>query len=1090
MAWPAALSVGLASAGPAWAQVTWDGSCGDTNWHTCCNQGGGIFENNWDFGPGPSCPRPLPGPNDDVDLGGATVQVVAAAIVNVFNLSSTGIFRKLSGSPFTVGGNADLAEFTLDGGTFTVNGLLTIGGPFTWGERFGSTIVCHPDSEVTGSSTFGGGGRGLNGCTLTFRGPIDWASRGFSLTNGATLETEGAVTIRVPNDGTLITSSGLTNRWISSGPVTRRDAAGRFIVQAEFENHGGLTVQSGTFRLDGGGESTASFNVADVATLDFATLTANRTFTLQEGTSLSGAGLYQKSGLGRLVIAQGVTVSPERFELTGSAGTPVQVDGRLDIQQFEWDRGTLTGFGLTRVTGSLNMSSTGAREVDAHDLEILGSTTWSAGVISLSGDGTFINRGTLDYSGTRRQLTLSDTAQFNNASGGVLHLDASLQVTGAGGEFANSGSIDIQNLATIDVSVAVELGGTVDVAAGRLVLTGGGSADANFSIAADQDVTVPSGRLVVNEPAKFAGPGFLVIEATGVADVGGNVVADNVELAGSPASISTAGELKVQTLLRWLAGQVNGAGRMVVSGDAELSGADDKSLAVRRMDTEGAVFWNDGDLGLSEGCLWTHTGTLDIRTPVARSMSGTPVTFFDNRGTVRKSTNVLTTVSGRFGFLNSAGSVDVEQGVLRISSLGLSRARWNVTGGVLEFGPVADVSYTLQSGTSFSGNGTVRVLGSILQVAGNVAVPNPFEFLSGRIVGLGELSLANLRWTGGVMRDRGDTIVTGLAIIDGAGSKTLDNRVFSNRGRVNWNQGALVGGSAAEFFNHPGATFDVGSGSANLTFSLDPNNPTATVFNDGTLVKQIGDTTSVTFDVNVENRGTVRCMSGTLVFSQQFAMITGLLSVAPGGLVRFTNPLTVANGRIEGSRVKMARLKLSGGTVAPGLSPGVLTLEGDYEQESGGTLEIELAGRQQGTEYDHLIVTGAAMLDGTLDIRLIDGFEPQVGDTFQIMTFASNVGEFAEVITPCGFDFIVHYNPDDVTLEVTGLGLFPPGDFDGDCDVDLDDYRRWAPCMAGPNVTEPPQGCDPEDFAGADLDGDRDVDLADFDSLATVFTGP
>jgi hypothetical protein len=1066
------------------AAVTWDGSCSPSeSWHMCCGPNG-ARENNFDTGQSPTDCPPFPGAGDDVDLGGATVQHVAAVSIAINSLVSTGDFQKRSGHPFGVTGNTALAEFTLDGGTFTVVGTLTIGGPFTWGENFSGTIVCGPNAEVLGTSTFGGTGRALQGSELTLRGPIDWSRGATALNGGATLTTEDAVTIRVPSDGLGVSASGV---WVSNGPITRRDSTGRFIVQSGFENRGGLSVQTGTWRLDGGGESTASFNVADVATIDFATLSASSAYTLQQGTSLSGAGLYQQSGLGRLVVEKDVTVSPQRFKLTGSAGTPVQVDGQLDIQDFEWDRGTLGGNGLTRVTGSLNMSSTGSRDIDAHGLEILGPTTWSAGVINLLSDARLINRGTLSYSGTRRQLTLSDTARFINVvGGGVLNLDASLQVTGAGGVFANSGSINIQNLAIIDVAVPVELGGTVNVPAGRLVLTGGGATDGNYNIAADQDVTIPSGRIVMNVPAKFVGPGFLVIEASGMAEVNGNVFAENLELAGTPASIFTFGKLQVQTLFRWLAGQLSGPGDVVVSGDAELSGADDKTMAARRMDTEGAVFWNDGNLRLFIDCLWTHRGTLHIQTPVARSMFGTPGTFFDNRGTVRKSTNVLTTVSGRFGFNNGAGGVDVEQGVLRISSLGLSRARWNVTGGVLEFGPDADISYTLQDGTSFSGNGPVRLLGSILQVSGPVAIPNPFEFVSGRVVGLGDLSLADLRWTGGVMRDRGATIVTGLGIIDGAGTKALDNRVFINRGRVNWNQGTLVGGSDAEFFNDPGATFDVGSSTANLTFSLDPNNPTATVFNDGTMLKQLGDTTSVTFDVNVENRGTVRCTSGTLVFSKQFAMITGLLSVAPGGLIRFTNPLTVANGRIEGSRVRMSRLKLSGGSVAPGLSPGVLTLEGDYEQESGGTLEIELSGLQQDTEYDHLVVTGAATLGGAMDIRLLDGFTPQVGDQFTVMNHGSRTGEFAVVSVPCGYEFAVHYNATDVTLEVTGVDVFPLGDIDGDCDVDLADHELFYGCMGGPGVTDPPQGCDPEDFAAADLDDDEDVDARDFSVLQSL----
>ena len=64
-----------------------------------------------------------------------------------------------------------------------------------------------------------------------------------------------------------------------------------------------------------------------------------------------------------------------------------------------------------------------------------------------------------------------------------------------------------------------------------------------------------------------------------------------------------------------------------------------------------------------------------------------------------------------------------------------------------------------------------------------------------------------------------------------------------------------------------------------------------------------------------------------------------------------------------------------------------------------------------------------------------------------------------------------------------------PADLDGDCDVDLADYALFANCLAGPDVSEPPVGCDPDDFAQADLDDDNDVDLEDFAAFQAAFEG-
>jgi len=73
-------------------------------------------------------------------------------------------------------------------------------------------------------------------------------------------------------------------------------------------------------------------------------------------------------------------------------------------------------------------------------------------------------------------------------------------------------------------------------------------------------------------------------------------------------------------------------------------------------------------------------------------------------------------------------------------------------------------------------------------------------------------------------------------------------------------------------------------------------------------------------------------------------------------------------------------LNMDAGTLAPGKSPGITSVEGHFVM-TGGVLEMELAGLAQGTEYDFLQVAGDVQLSGgELDIRFLDGFELGIAD--------------------------------------------------------------------------------------------------------------
>lgn len=95
-----------------------------------------------------------------------------------------------------------------------------------------------------------------------------------------------------------------------------------------------------------------------------------------------------------------------------------------------------------------------------------------------------------------------------------------------------------------------------------------------------------------------------------------------------------------------------------------------------------------------------------------------------------------------------------------------------------------------------------------------------------------------------------------------------------------------------------------------------------------------------------------------------------------------------------------------GGVVAPGLSPGILSV-GDLTLDSDSSYEFELGGTVVGTEYDQIDATGTVTLgSSTLDVVLYNGFQPTNGQTFTIINNDAAdavVGTFAGLVEGASF---------------------------------------------------------------------------------------
>jgi len=142
-----------------------------------------------------------------------------------------------------------------------------------------------------------------------------------------------------------------------------------------------------------------------------------------------------------------------------------------------------------------------------------------------------------------------------------------------------------------------------------------------------------------------------------------------------------------------------------------------------------------------------------------------------------------------------------------------------------------------------------------------------------------------------------------------------------------------------------------------------------------------------------------------------------VLTLGAGNTLNVTD-LVFHEGTLKGTGTLANADFINNGIVAPGNSPGILNITGNYT--NNGTLQIELGGTTVGTQYDRLAVTGTATLGGTLAISIYNGVQLSSGQTYTILTSGgARTGTFATVTWPAGVTGTVTYNANSVVLTIT-----------------------------------------------------------------------
>jgi T5SS/PEP-CTERM-associated repeat protein len=747
--------------------------------------------------------------------------------------------------------------------------------------------------------------------------------------------------------------------------------------------------------------------------------------------SISGNMAVADEGNGVLTVSAGGSVSSNLSAVAldnGSTGT-VTVTGAGST----WTSSSFLVVGVEG-EGELTVANGGSVSSVIGDV---GRFATGPGIVTVTGNGSsWTNSGPLgvgdEGAGT---LTIQNGGHVSNTDGSIgfeIGSDGTVNVDGAGSTWTNSNFAEVGRAGTGTLNITN--GGDVTNTGGQIAIGLGSHGDATVS---------GEGSTWTNSLYLFVGnlgTATLTIEDGGdVANTIGAVGAN----AESNGTATVTGVGSTWTNSDDLAIGLFGDGELFIEAGGSVSNADgligqfNNATGEVTVTGAGSTWFNSGNLSVGED----GTGTLNIlnggsvsnvsgfighnSTPTTSStgtvtVSGTDSTWINigNLLVGASGEGILNILDGGAVLSNTALTADDRayiglgaDGVATVSGAG---SVWSHQGS-LHVGNDADGELTIDDGgmvlvSAFGRIGvendplatvTVSGAGSAWNMGGDLTVADG---------GLGELVVA----TGGSVESfdaqiARETGATGTATLSGAGS------TWTIGGRLG------VGGNARNLISGGTATLRIQPGSKVSTVE------NTVIFSGGQLKLEGG--TFGTSAISFQGGGQFQWTSGTLH-----------VGIYNGNL---TNP--------------------AGGTLAPGNSAGSTTIVGNYTQQAGATLQIEIGGPFAGGTYDLVSITGNANLGGELELAMLNGFVPSGSTMFTVLNAAggiagafSNVANGQRLATIDGSgSFLVHYgpgssfSPNQIVLN-SFVFVALAGDFNRDNKVDAADYVMWRKTDGSP----------------------------------------
>jgi hypothetical protein len=941
--------------------------------------------------------------------GASTLQLSTGTVQSgTLNNSATGTIEALSFTTNTLGGTItnpaggvlkidNGAALNLEGGSYPTLGAVTLNST-------GNTT----ELQLVGANTIlAGGSLTLSNNAQNFIFGLITAD---TLTNKETIQGAGNIG---DNRMTLV----------NSGTINANQSAGLTIAaNGDATNTGTIEATAGTLTLSGtivnntGGKISASSGntlLVSSSTINGGTVTLTGASTLQLSTGTVQSGTLANSATGT-IEALSFTTNTLGGTISNPAGGVVKIDNSAVLN--------LEGGSYPKL-GAVQLNSTGNNT----ELVVFGAnTTLAGGSVTMSNavqnfifgsatTDTLTNKETIqgagNIGGNRMTLVNSGTINANQSAG--LTIEVNGGVTNTGTIKATAGTLAFNG------TVVNNTGGTISASGGNALqvtnstINGGTVTLTGTSTLQLSTGTVQSGTLNNSATGTIEALSFTTDRLGGTVSnpVGGVVKIDNnAALNLGNGTYTNAGSIQVNstgnnTELVVDAGNVTlaGGGTVTLSNNTNnfILAQLPADILTNQGTIQGAGNIGNGGMGL------VNSGTIlaNQSTPLLIQTSSSGLT---NNGALQVGSGSTMHISGG-PFTNYAGGTltggsYITSGTLQIDELGstggeivTNAANIFLNGAASTFVDAAGMnalanlntnsigsSFTLAGGRSFTTAGNFTNKGTL-----TVGSPTSKFIVNGNLTNFSGTTLTGGTYNiAGTLQFNGANIVTNAATIKLNGSSaTIIDQTAKNGLR-----GFATNSSTGQFTVAGGGTFSDG---------------VAAFSNAGTLSVGAGSSFNLT--------------GGTATYKQTGGTTTVDGTLTAKGGITFSGGSVFGNG---GTFVGNTTNSTSSGAFNVGdavMAAGLQNVTGKYTQGSAGILDIDIGGTTAGSLFDQLTISAAASLNGTLNLDLINGFTPTVGETFDILNASSVGGTFAHVngLPINGSEhFTVVYNPTNVTLDV------------------------------------------------------------------------